>query len=54
MIGDTPHDVSCGRAIGANVLAVVTGWHTRDQLHACAPDLILDDLSDPAPLLARW
>ncbi len=32
VIGDTPHDVSCARAIGAKALAVATGVHTREQL----------------------
>lgn len=54
VIGDTPHDVSCARAIGANVVAVLTGWHRRDDLTPHAPDLILDDLSDPAEWLGRW
>lgn len=53
VIGDTPHDVRCARAIGANALAVLTGWHGRDELAGHAPDLILDDLSDPAPWLRR-
>src|SRR5262245_53748098 len=52
VIGDTPHDVRCARAIGARAVAVTTGWHTREELLACVPDLLLDDLSDPAPLLA--
>jgi phosphoglycolate phosphatase-like HAD superfamily hydrolase len=54
VVGDTPLDVRCARAIGANVLAVLTGWHARDQLASCRPDLLLDDLSDPTPLLSRW
>lgn len=54
VVGDTPLDVRCARAIGAKVLAVATGWHPRAELEAHAPDLLLDDLSDPAPLLARW
>jgi phosphoglycolate phosphatase len=54
VIGDTPHDVTCARAIGANAVAVVTGWHDRAELATCNPDLLLDDLSDPAPLLACW
>jgi phosphoglycolate phosphatase-like HAD superfamily hydrolase len=54
VVGDTPLDVRCARAIGAKVLAVATGWHDRAELEAHAPDLLLDDLSDPSPLLARW
>ena len=52
VIGDTPLDVRCARAIGAKVLAVATGQHTFDELHATAPELTLHDLSDPAPFLA--
>ncbi len=46
IIGDTPHDIACGRIIGARTLAVCTGHHTRDQLAAHDPDALLDDLSD--------
>src|SRR5207302_7838486 len=46
VIGDTPLDVRCARAIGANVLAVATGTHTLAELAAAAPDLVLKDLSD--------
>ena len=45
VIGDTPLDVRCARAIGVRVLAVATGQHTVDQLAAEAPDLLLEDLS---------
>jgi phosphoglycolate phosphatase-like HAD superfamily hydrolase len=51
VIGDTPLDVRCARAIGARAVAVATGWHSLDELAACQPDLLLRDLSDPAPLL---
>jgi phosphoglycolate phosphatase len=51
VIGDTPLDVQCARAIGARVVAVATGLHTVDQLRATEPDLLLSDLSDHAPLL---
>jgi phosphoglycolate phosphatase-like HAD superfamily hydrolase len=54
VIGDTPHDIRCARAIGAKAVAVTTGWHTRAELEPHAPDLLLDDLSDHAPLLERW
>ncbi len=51
VIGDTPYDVRCARAIGARAAAVLTGWHDRGELLACGPDVLLDDLSDPAVLL---
>jgi phosphoglycolate phosphatase-like HAD superfamily hydrolase len=51
VIGDTPLDVQCARAIGARALAVCTGWHSQEELAECRPDLLLGDLSDPAPLL---
>src|SRR5262249_3669921 len=52
VIGDTPLDIACGRAIGARVAAVATGWHSHAQLAAAQPDLLLNDLADPEPLLA--
>jgi len=54
VIGDTPLDVRCARAIGARVVAVATGWHSWETLAAEQPDLLLRDLSDPAPLLNQW
>lgn len=51
VIGDTPLDVRCARAIGANVVAVATGIHTCEQLQAARPDLTLADLSEPGPFL---
>ena len=53
VIGDTPLDVSCARAIGANAVAVATGWHSIDELVGHEPDLIFDDLSDHAPVADR-
>jgi phosphoglycolate phosphatase-like HAD superfamily hydrolase len=53
VIGDTPLDVRCARAIGVRVAAVATGWHTLAELEAAKPDLLLGDLSDAAPLLDR-
>jgi phosphoglycolate phosphatase-like HAD superfamily hydrolase len=52
VIGDTPLDVRCARAIGARVAAVGTGWHSMDELAASRPDLLVEDFSDPAPLIA--
>jgi phosphoglycolate phosphatase-like HAD superfamily hydrolase len=52
VIGDTEHDITCARSIGAVAVAVPTGGATREVLAAAKPDLLLDDLSDAAPLLA--
>lgn len=52
VIGDTPHDIACGRAIGARTVAVATGSHPREELAACHPDFLFDDLSDVAAVLA--
>jgi phosphoglycolate phosphatase-like HAD superfamily hydrolase len=54
VVGDTPLDIACARAIGARAVAVATGWHTTEELTAHRPDLLLNDLSDPTALLARW
>lgn len=48
VIGDTPLDVRCARAIGARAVAVATGWHDRAELAACQPDVLLDDLREAA------
>jgi phosphoglycolate phosphatase len=53
VVGDTPLDIRCARAIGAQAVAVVTGWHPREELAAHQPDLLLDDLADAEPLLHR-
>ena len=52
VIGDTEHDIACARAAGAHAVAVATGGSSREVLAAHAPDLLLDSLEDPAPLLA--
>jgi phosphoglycolate phosphatase len=54
VVGDTPLDVKCARAIGAQAVAVATGWHHLDELRASGPDFVLADLSDPGELLRAW
>jgi phosphoglycolate phosphatase len=44
VIGDTPLDIQCGRAIGAKVLAVATGGATLDELKRHQPDWAVEDL----------
>jgi len=51
VIGDTPHDVACGKAIGAKTIAVATGSYTVEQLAALNPTHTFADLSDTEGLL---
>ncbi len=46
VIGDTPLDIRCARAIGAKVLAVATGCHPMAELATHQPDLLLENLAD--------
>ncbi len=45
VVGDTPRDIACGRAIGARVLAVGTGGATLESLQRHAPDWAVADLA---------
>jgi phosphoglycolate phosphatase len=51
VIGDTPHDVACGKAIGAKTIAVATGAFSVAELEACGPTRTFVDLSDTEGLL---
>ncbi len=51
VIGDTPHDVTCGRALGVQALAVATGRHDADALRAAGPHAVFPDLSDTEAVL---
>ena len=46
VLGDTPHDIACARAIGAKAIAIATGRFTRAELAQHAPDFLFDDLGD--------
>ena len=46
VIGDTPRDIACGRAIGARTIAVATGTWSREKLAQHNPDYLIDDFSD--------
>jgi phosphoglycolate phosphatase len=46
VIGDTPRDIACGKALGARTVAVATGTWRRDALAKHHPDFLIDDLSD--------
>lgn len=46
VIGDTPRDIECGRAIGAVTVAIATGHYSLVQLQEHQPDFLFEDLSD--------
>ncbi len=51
ILGDTEHDIACGRGIGAFAVGVCTGRFGRDELAPHGPDLLLDSLEDADALL---
>lgn len=51
VVGDTPHDVACGRSIGAKTIAVATGSFSPDQLQVAGPDHIFANLAQTQAFL---
>jgi len=47
VLGDTPHDIACGKIIGAKTIVVATGGYTKEQLMAHAPTFYFDDFGQP-------
>jgi phosphoglycolate phosphatase len=45
VVGDTPHDVACARAVGATPVGVATGGFTVEQLRDSGADIVFQDLS---------
>ncbi len=46
VIGDTPRDVACARAIGARAVIVATGLVSREELLDAKPDILLESFAD--------
>ena len=46
IIGDSVHDVGCGRSFGARAIAVATGPTPAEKLRAERPDALFADFSD--------
>ncbi len=47
VIGDTPHDIECARAIDARTIAVATGGYTSAELKEHAPWRLFEELPSP-------
>jgi phosphoglycolate phosphatase-like HAD superfamily hydrolase len=54
VIGDTPHDVTCARSIGAKAVAVATGWNSYEELCETGADWVLNDFTQAHELLGQW
>jgi phosphoglycolate phosphatase len=54
IVGDTPRDLDCARAVGVHCALVATGRRTVEELAGLGADIVLPDLSDPRPLLNLW
>ncbi len=46
IVGDSVHDVACGRDLGVRSVAVATGITSVERLGAEGPDALLADFSD--------
>jgi phosphoglycolate phosphatase len=44
VVGDTPHDVACARAVGATPVGVATGGFTVEQLRDSGAGIVFQDL----------
>ncbi|HLF71989.1 MAG TPA: HAD family hydrolase [Dehalococcoidia bacterium] len=53
VIGDTPHDVTAGKANDAIAVGVATGRHSEAELDAAGADIVLATLEDALRLLTR-
>lgn len=51
IIGDTPHDIACGKVIGARTIGVATGRYSVAELAAHAPTAVFPSFADPLELL---
>jgi phosphoglycolate phosphatase-like HAD superfamily hydrolase len=54
VIGDTQHDISCGRSIGAKCVAVPTGFVPANVLRESKPDLLVETLEEVDPILSLF
>jgi phosphoglycolate phosphatase len=52
VIGDTGHDIACGKAFGARTIAIATGSWPRERLAEYAPDFLFNDLSNVDDVIA--
>lgn len=54
IVGDTPRDAACAKAIGVRCALVATGRHSAMSLATLGADVVLEDFRRTGPLLPRW
>lgn len=47
IVGDSAHDIECGKPHDAMTIAVATGFHSKGELMKHKPDYLFEDLTDP-------
>ena len=52
IIGDTPHDLTCGLQIGAKAIGVETGRYRAADLHPFNPLAVFADLTDTTAVVS--
>src|SRR6185295_4929005 len=52
IVGDSIHDVRCGKSIGVRAVAVASGRTSRERLADEAPDALLESFSDTETALS--
>jgi phosphoglycolate phosphatase-like HAD superfamily hydrolase len=53
IVGDTPADVICGRAVGARAIGVATGRYSIEELRRHGAAAVFADLADTAAVVAE-
>ena len=53
VVGDSPHDITAARALGAVAVGCTYGLVDADRVRAAAPDHVVDDITGLAALFAR-
>jgi phosphoglycolate phosphatase len=54
IVGDTPRDAACAKAIGVRCALVATGRHDAESLSALAADVVIEDFDRADTLLRHW
>ncbi len=54
IVGDTPRDLLCARAIGVRCALVATGRHSAESLAPLGADLVIDGFENADELITLW